>query len=63
MSRKCEHGMMPWECAECDFKVKDHEIGIHVNNLRDIAVKYAETQQLRTHIRKEVYRFNKWTDS
>ena len=52
--------MMPWECADCLDKIKDYEIGIHVNNLRDIAIKFADTQQLREHIRKEVYRFNKW---
>ena len=22
MSRKCEHGMMPWECLECTIKAK-----------------------------------------
>jgi hypothetical protein len=62
MSNKCKHGMMPWECSYCDESRKDHEIAVHVNNLRDIAVKFASTQQLREHIRKEVYRFNRWED-
>ena len=38
-------------------KHKDHEIAIHVNNLQRIAITYTGSQQLRYHIRKEVYRF------
>jgi hypothetical protein len=40
-----------------DYDTKDHEIAIHINNLRNIAVKYAGTQQLRAQLRKEVLTF------
>lgn len=56
-TRKCEHGMMAHECSYCDETKKDHEIAIHVNNLRDIVVKYADSQQLREHLRQEVLKF------
>lgn len=33
---------------------KDNEIAEHVNKLREIAIRYGHTQQLRTHISREV---------
>jgi hypothetical protein len=36
---------------------KDHLVAEHVNNLREIAVDYMGSSQLREHLRQEVYRF------
>jgi len=45
---------------KCNEAKRDDEIAAHINILRDIAVKYAGTQQLRERIKREVYLFNGW---
>ena len=42
------------ELCQPQWVRKDQEIGQHVTNLRDIAIKYEGCQKLREHIRREV---------